>query len=162
MDCPSCGAPLRLTENDDSLRCAYCRVVYAPPRTEDGIRVLGEASSLACPVCAAPLQQAALAGHRIQYCTRCQGMLVPMDVFMALLDEMRSGRAGAGSIQPPPDRHGLERRIDCPQCHQRMDTHFYEGPGNIIIDDCSRCFLNWLDQGELRRAVRAPGRDYAA
>jgi Zn-finger nucleic acid-binding protein len=41
-----------------------------------------------------------------------------------------------------------------------MDTHFYEGPGNIIIDDCSRCFLNWLDQGELMRVVHAPDHVY--
>ena len=161
MDCPNCGAPLRLTESDDSLRCEYCRSVYTPPKDDNGVRVLGEASALACPVCRVALVQAALAGHRILYCTQCQGMLVSMDHFVALLEELRAQRAGHGSIQPAADRKALERRIDCPQCHQRMDTHFYEGPGNIIIDDCSRCRLDWLDQGELMRAVRAPGRDYA-
>jgi len=40
-----------------------------------------------------------------------------------------------------------------------MDTHYYAGPGNVIIDDCSQCFLNWLDHGELMRVVRAP--DYS-
>ena len=37
-----------------------------------------------------------------------------------------------------------------------MDTHFYNGPGNVIIDDCDQCELNWLDHGELMRIVRAP------
>jgi Zn-finger nucleic acid-binding protein len=38
-----------------------------------------------------------------------------------------------------------------------MDTHFYGGPGNIIIDDCDRCSLNWLDAGELMRIALAAG-----
>jgi Zn-finger nucleic acid-binding protein len=37
-----------------------------------------------------------------------------------------------------------------------MDTHYYGGSGNVIIDDCSRCELNWLDSGELTHIVRAP------
>ena len=160
MTCPSCGAPLRLTENDDSLRCEYCRSVYTPQPNDDGVRVLGEASEQACPVCAVPLQQAALAGHRILYCTKCQGLLVPMNDFVALIEELRSTRPAAGSIQPAVDRKGLERRLNCPQCHRPMDTHFYEGPGNIVIDDCSRCFLNWLDKGELTKVVRAPDHLY--
>jgi Zn-finger nucleic acid-binding protein len=38
-----------------------------------------------------------------------------------------------------------------------MDTHYYAGPGNIVIDDCSGCRLNWLDYGELARIIHAPG-----
>ena len=38
-----------------------------------------------------------------------------------------------------------------------MDTHFYGGPaGNVVIDDCAACELNWLDKVELTRIVRAP------
>ncbi len=36
-----------------------------------------------------------------------------------------------------------------------MDTHYYEGGGNVVIDDCSRCELNWLDSGELLIIGRA-------
>jgi hypothetical protein len=32
-----------------------------------------------------------------------------------------------------------------------MDTHPYGGPGNVIIDNCERCELNWLDYGELAK-----------
>jgi Zn-finger nucleic acid-binding protein len=108
-----------------------------------------------------PLEQAALAGHRILYCTRCQGILVPMNEFVALIEELRSRHAGAESIQAPADRTALERHVSCPKCHAQMDTHFYEGPGNVIIDDCSRCFLNWLDKGELMKIVHAPDHLYA-
>jgi Transcription factor zinc-finger len=107
-----------------------------------------------------PLQRAALAGRRIKLCTQRQGMLVSMDDFVAVLEELRSQRSGYGSLQPAPGRQALQRRIDCPRCHQPMDTHFYEGPGNIIIDDCSRCSINWLDKGELMQVVRAPDHNY--
>jgi Zn-finger nucleic acid-binding protein len=40
-----------------------------------------------------------------------------------------------------------------------MDVHPYGGPGNIVIDNCPHCRLNWLDSGEFFRVVRAPGKD---
>jgi len=40
-----------------------------------------------------------------------------------------------------------------------MITDWYYGPGNIIIDTCEACGIVWLDAGELRRAVDAPGPD---
>ena len=160
MNCPSCGAPLHLTENEESFRCEYCGSLYTPPQNDDGVRVLGEESKLACPVCGIPLEQAALGTHRVLSCTKCQGMLVSMNDFVALIEELRAAHSGRGSVQPAVDRKVLERHIDCPQCHQGMDTHFYEGPGNIVIDDCSQCFLNWLDQGELMRVVHAPDHLY--
>ncbi|HLK48126.1 MAG TPA: zf-TFIIB domain-containing protein [Bryobacteraceae bacterium] len=161
MNCPNCGAPMRPAETEDSLCCEYCRSIYTPEENEEGVRLLGEDSPLHCPVCAAPLQEAALASHRIRYCSRCEGMLVKMDDFVGLISELRAGHSAAGNVQSAADRRGLERHIQCPQCNQPMDTHFYEGPGNIIIDDCSHCFLNWLDKGELMRIVHAPDHLYA-
>jgi Zn-finger nucleic acid-binding protein len=146
---------MRLAVDDDCWRCDYCKSVFFPEKNDDGVSVLGVASDMACPICVIPLQDAALAKLRILYCTRCRGMLVSMDVFMPLVEELRAGLAGT-LIAHTPDPHDLERKIDCPRCHQRMDTHFYAGPGNVIIDDCSQCLLNWLDHGELMRVVRAP------
>ena len=88
-------------------------------------------------------------------------MLLSMNDFVALIQELRSEHSGFGNIQPAADPTGLERQINCPQCHRRMDTHFYEGPGNIVIDDCSSCSLNWLDKGELARVIHAPDHSYA-
>lgn len=161
MTCPNCGAPLRVTEHDDSFRCEYCRSVYTPQENDEGVRFLGEASALKCPVCAVPLEQAALGGHRILSCRRCQGLLVGMEEFVALVGELRAEHSGPGSVQFPPNRDALSRQINCPKCQQRMDTHFYEGPGNIIIDACSYCQLDWLDKGELLRVVHAPDHSYA-
>jgi Zn-finger nucleic acid-binding protein len=155
MNCQSCGAVMRLAVDDDCWRCDYCKSVFFPEKNDEGVSVLGVASDMACPICAIPLQDAALAKLRILYCTRCRGMLVSMDVFMPLVEELRAGQPGT-LIAHTPDLHDLGRKIDCPHCHQRMDTHFYAGPGNVITDDCSQCLLNWLDHGELMRVVRAP------
>ena len=40
-----------------------------------------------------------------------------------------------------------------------MSTHPYFGPGNVVIDNCEACELVWLDFGELKQIVNAPGKD---
>jgi Zn-finger nucleic acid-binding protein len=150
---------MRLEAGKESLNCEYCGNVYFPQKNEDGVRVLGEPSELACPVCAVPLLAAAFNGQRLLYCNRCRGMLIQMDVFVTLLHNLHAHGEGAAVVLPPPDPKGLERQTDCPQCHHRMDTHFYAGPGNVIIDDCSQCHLNWLDYGELTRILDATERE---
>lgn len=149
---------MRLDSDDDHFRCEFCNSVFFPAKDDDGVSVLTEATGEQCPVCAVALMHAALAKVRIRYCTRCRGMLIPMSVFLALVEELRGGSQGT-LIAPTPDQHDLARKINCPHCRQRMETHFYNGPGNVIIDDCETCQLNWLDHGELMRIVRAP--DYS-
>ena len=158
MNCPSCGAAMRLNSDADHFECEYCKSLFFPSKNDEGVSVLAVASGESCPVCAEPLMHAAIAKIRIRYCTRCRGMLIPMGVFIALVEELRAGDPGT-LIAPTPDRHDLQRRINCPHCHHQMDTHFYNGPGNVIIDDCDTCELNWLHHGELMRIVRAP--DYS-
>ena len=160
MNCPSCGAPLRLEGHEEGLACDYCKSIYYPEKNAEGVRVLNDTADESCPVCAIPLRHALLARERIRYCTRCHGMLIPMEVFVGLVQELKAN--GNGPVIPqPPNPHELDRHIQCPRCHHPMDTHYYGGPGNIVIDDCSRCYLNWLDDGELMRIVRAPDRTYS-
>src|SRR5271166_6012475 len=144
MTCPNCGAPMRLDPDKDYLICDYCGNVHFPDANSDGVRVLGEPSPLACPVCAIPLIHAAVGGHRIEYCVRCRGMLVTMAEFSPLIQALRSRREADPNIPGSLDWKGLQRHIRCPRCANEMDTHPYGGPGNIVIDDCERCALNWL------------------
>jgi len=160
MNCPSCGAPMRLEEDQDSFHCEYCKNIFFPEKNEEGVRVLGEPSGLNCPVCSTGLVHAAIGGGRILYCTGCRGMLIRMDIFPGLIQAAQAHREGPAIIPHRPDPNGLRRHIKCPQCHASMNTHFYAGPGNIIIDSCSDCYLDWLDDGELMRIVRAPDRVY--
>ena len=156
MNCPSCGAPLPLDPDEASLTCAYCKSIYFGQQDEEGVRVLDQAEGESCPVCQVPLMHAALRQERLRYCTRCRGMLIPMAAFLALVEELRAG--SEGHLPPrPADPKELARMLDCPACHRPMETHFYGGPGNVVISDCSPCCLNWLDHGKLMRIVRAPG-----
>jgi|ERR1051326_4536399 Zn-finger nucleic acid-binding protein len=160
ISCPNCGAPIALSDREDAPVCDYCKQVFAPEENEEGVRVLGEASTLACPVCAIPLVHAAIAHHRILYCNQCHGTLIAMDGLGPLVSDLRARRRRGDEIPRPPDARELQRHIECPQCHQTMDTHFYGGPGNVVIDDCPRCDLDWLDAGELRTITRAPDHSY--
>jgi len=156
MNCPSCGAPMRLDPGADSLTCEYCHSIYFPEKNDDGVRVLEPAADgETCPVCAVPLMEASLQGARLRTCTRCRGLLIPMDAFASLVDALRTEGDGTVRVQPP-DRSELERHLHCPHCHGDMDTHFYAGPGNVIVSDCERCLLVWLDHGKLERIAHAP------
>lgn len=158
MNCPNCGAPLPAEPTGDALPCAYCGSVYLPDAGDDGVRVLDESPAEPCPVCAVPLRHATLAGVALRYCTRCRGLLIPMDAFEPLLSAV-AAQPGPAQLPQRADPRQLDRRLLCPHCHQPMDTHFYAGPGNVILSDCERCQLNWLDHGKLQRLARATATD---
>ena len=155
MNCPSCGAPMRLKADMESFTCDYCKRVVLPEKNDDGVRVLGDPSGQDCPLCNIPLVHAVLAKNPIIYCTGCKGILIQMAMLEGLIEELRDER-GAGAAQAAPDKEDLRRKINCPQCHHPMDAHFYAGPGNVVIDSCEDCSLIWLDSGELMRIVHAP------
>jgi Zn-finger nucleic acid-binding protein len=145
---------MRLESGAESLTCDYCGSLVFPGKNDDGVRVLGQPTDEMCPVCRIGLVDASFANARIRYCTRCHGMLINMDVFADLVQSLRRGNDG-GMIPQPPDRSELRRRLTCPRCHQAMDTHFYAGPGNVILSDCERCSLDWLNYGKLMRIAHA-------
>jgi hypothetical protein len=82
-------------------------------------------------------------------------MLIQMEVFADLVQTLRQGPEG-GSAPQAPDRSELQRRLACPHCRKAMETHFYAGPGNVILSDCERCSLDWVDHGKLMRIAHAP------
>ena len=152
---------MQLKEGAEFLNCEFCGTLYFPEPNADGVRVLGEPATEDCPVCALPLAHASVAGLRIRYCGNCRGMLFAMETFVAAIQVLRARREGSADTARQPDWKALERHLLCPQCRQDMDTHPYGGPGNIILDSCERCEVDWLDYGELERIVRAPDRQYS-
>ena len=152
---------MRLDPDKEYLACAYCGNVHVPDVNTEGIRVLDEPADLACPVCSIPLVHAAAASQRILYCNRCRGMLIGMNVFMTVVHDLRSRRQSAAEGLRPPHGNELDRQLQCPKCHESMDTHIYGGAGNVVIDTCEDCEVNWLDFGELDRIVRSHDREFA-
>lgn len=150
---------MKLKQDMDSFKCEYCQSVYFPEKDDDGVRVLADqADNLiqTCPVCNIPLKLAAIDKFRILYCSTCHGMLIPMGEFQVLIDDLQAMQHDT-MVQTAVDSSDLRRTIHCPHCHHAMDAHLYGGPGNVVIDSCDSCELNWLDHGELMRIVRAPG-----
>ena len=78
-----------------------------------------------------------------------------MPALEPVIEQLRSDDHSP-AVQTPPDQGDLKRVIQCPRCNRRMDTHFYAGPGNVIVDTCDNCHLIWLDRGELTRIAHAP------
>jgi Zn-finger nucleic acid-binding protein len=157
MTCPECGAPLRLDADKEYLACDYCGSIHVPEPDGDGVRDLEEPTGRLCPVCREPLVHASTGGFRIEFCRQCRGLLVSAAELLPLIESLRVSYDGPPSPPHALPTADLERRIDCPSCGARMDTHPYAGPGNIVIDNCPACELNWLDHAELRRVVRAAG-----
>src|ERR1035438_1491372 len=160
MTCPGCGAPMKLEAGKDFLACEYCGTTHFPDPNPDGVRVLDVPSKQQCPRCSVALVEASVVNERLLYCKNCHGLLIDMEVFMAVIEERRSHVSSSEYAAKQPDWSGLDQRTNCPACGRQMETHPYMGPGNVIIDTCESCSLNWLDYGELQRIVRAPDATY--
>jgi LSD1 subclass zinc finger protein len=161
MNCENCGAPLVLVDGRDHFRCGHCETLRfaAPPADSiDRVTLLGRADERACPVCATPLEHAALDGARVLCCATCRGVLAESDVFAHINRRRRAEYDRADAAPRPLDREQLHRELHCPRCTQRMETHPYYGPGSVVIDSCARCRLVWVDYGELAAIESAPGK----
>jgi membrane protease subunit (stomatin/prohibitin family)/Zn-finger nucleic acid-binding protein len=159
MSCSCCSAPMR-TDNG-IFKCDHCHNVVVPEAGNDGVSATTESEGSACPVCSIPLMQATIGSASLLYCTRCDGMLVAMGQFETLIAASRALPGGPIPLQPanPADR---QHRFACPQCRRPMQAHCYGDAGNVVIDTCERCSLNWLDHNKLARIAHAPAFHLAA
>ena len=82
-------------------------------------------------------------------------MLIDMNRFATVIDAARALEVRSRAMTPRRQNPG-DRILSCPRCRQPMIGHLYGGPGNVAIDTCERCQVNWLDAGELRRIAGAP------
>lgn len=147
---------MHLAAGSDYMQCEFCKNIHIADPDDEGVRVTEEHSGTACPICNLPLWNATLMGIRLQSCRKCRGMLIPMETFLDLIEQLRSKQGDAVATPTRAASDELRRKINCPRCHHPMDAHFYLGGGSVVIDGCDDCCLNWLDHGELMRIVRAP------
>lgn len=159
MNCGNCGAPLQVVPERDYLACEFCGSFFFPKASRDGVKVLGEEAKVDCPVCEVPLVTASVAEMATLTCPRCRGVLCRMKDFGFVVQYLRRSAEGPEYRPQPLDRSQLARNIRCPQCREKMDTHTYYGPGNVVVDNCMGCGLIWLDAGELYRITHANGPD---
>ena len=165
MNCPNCGAPMALVRNRPAWTCSHCNTtVRMDTGLGDGVHVnAGVPSAYECPVCHRPMVAATLAEeHRIDACTGCEGLLLPLPLFATTITEKRQLALTPAVTPAPASPRELRRPLDCPNCGEKMITDWYYGPGNTVIDRCEACALVWLDGGELQRVIDAPGPDRLA
>ena len=156
-DCRNCGAVMRIIRDKGISICDHCGHQQETPAVMEELELLGESSSL-CPVCATPLSRGRLHGQPVLSCARCSGLLIEMNLFTTIIEAVRAYDVGSFRAALPPREKPGERTLKCPNCGQALISHQYAGPGNVVLDTCSRCLLNWLDQGELRRIALGPDR----
>lgn len=159
MNCNNCGAPMKLLLERQHFYCEYCTSIVFPSENQDGIRVLEEASDTQCPVCEIPLVYGFIDKIQTLYCQKCQGMLINQDIIIMVINYLRAGSTLQFIPPPPVNLKELDRTLNCPDCGQPMSTHLYGGPGNLVVDNCIHCNLLWLDNKELDRVIRSPGRE---
>ncbi len=159
MNCRNCGARMRFIWDRDYFLCEYCKTYDFPEEGPDSFRIIDERSGLHCPACAAELQIASLLKMRVLHCGSCRGFLMKQDRFRILVSNLRASATDPPVVPGPVDRNELLRQVRCPHCHQDMETHVYGGPGNVVVDNCPRCTVIWIDYGELKKISDAPGRD---
>lgn len=159
MNCTNCGAHLVLVWEKEFFLCEYCKTLHFPDANKDYIRSLELPTEFLCPICNKPLVEALLDRTHALHCTECKGILVDTFSFFPTILFIR-GRNNGPELPPHPlSENELKRNLFCPKCKQKMDTHPYAGPGNIVIDTCNTCSLNWLDYGEFYRIVNASDRN---
>lgn len=142
--------------------CRYCGSYHFPETAPDqGVKVLADTSNLrGCPACSAPLATAQIDGaHAAHYCRSCRGVLLARGSFAEVVRLRRAWATDPPAPPTPLNREELERRLNCPVCAAEMNTYPYHGPGSIVMDACERCHVIWLDFGELKQIVDAPGSD---
>ena len=160
MNCKNCGAALTPIPERHYMYCDHCSTFYFPTDlagSDDRITPLGESVPLHCPVCDLELFLGVVENESVYYCEKCRGFLVKCDDFAAIVRKRRARRMGIEGAATPLNPEELQRHIQCPVCHRRMDVHPHYGPGPVVIDSCSYCQVVWLDQGELAAIERAPG-----
>jgi Zn-finger nucleic acid-binding protein len=153
-NCVNCGAPVS-GDARGMLICGHCGTPQEPPATIEYLELEAETTTR-CPVCSSLLRRARLEGYPLLYCAQCSGMLLGMDRFSEMVAAARFRERRSTPVVLPRRQTVDQRRLTCPECGRPMRAHIYAGPGNVVIDTCERCELNWLDGGELRRIAAAP------
>jgi Zn-finger nucleic acid-binding protein len=159
MNCGNCGAPMVFVWDRDHFFCEYCKTYEFLAGAPADIKVVDEKSGVVCPLCNTEMQVASMMRARVLQCANCRGILIGQERFLGIVTALRTASTEPPFIPGPPNPEELRRKIFCPLCRNLMDTHPYGGPGNIVVDNCEKCQVLWLDFGELKKVIHAPGRD---
>jgi len=152
---------MSLVHGQSHHHCLTCNVFEFPTALEsDEIPIKAEetVTDFQCPKCVIPLRVGLIyEGMQVCFCDNCRGFVIPSQSLGTLVNELRRDYQGEDDKPVPIDPSELDKFDNCPACLERMDSHPYYGPGNLVLNTGNACKLAWLDHGELAKIVRAPG-----
>ena len=134
------------------------------PNKLDTVTLGEKQTDFCCPKCGQDthLHVGHLSATQVCLCPQCRGFVIDRASLGELVEILRGIYKGEDDKPSIPNTAQLDQHSNCPACFGRMETFHYCGPGNVIIDSCNGCELLWLDNGELGKMIRAPGkRDYS-
>ncbi len=160
MNCPNCGAPMRLVAKRNYFVCDFCTTFKFPEKKKTGsdrVQTIGVKSETLCPICEMDLTEALIERYPVLHCEKCRGVLATNDEFLKIVRKIRSESKDVQRDHVAINPTELKRQVGCPRCSKTMDVHPYYGPGAVVIDTCPRCQVIWLDHGEISVIETAPG-----
>ena len=161
MNCESCQNPMSQVHGQNHLHCPACNTFqFKSDIRHSQIPILpqGKPTEFQCPKCVLPLEVGLIHENmQVCFCNNCRGFVTPNESLGFLINDLRSAYTGPDDLPVPIDPNELDVFPNCPACWEKMDSHPYYGPGNVVLNTCGHCQLAWLDHGELDKIVRAPG-----
>src|SRR5262245_50848596 len=135
-NCTNCGAALTAVAARNYLYCEHCSSFYfLEPFEASADRVLRmhAVHDTRCPVCEVNLELGSMERREVLFCERCRGILLRCFDFSEIV-QLRRMREANTAPPTPLDPEELKRRIKCPVCQGKMETHPFCGPGAVVID----------------------------
>ncbi len=161
MNCLSCDGVLEEVYGQSHHCCRSCNVYQFPNGLDEGLGPItscGQTTSFLCPKCEVCLEVGSITDSvQVCFCNNCRGFVTSSQSLGQLIAQMRSAYQGPDDRPQPLNPQELGIYDACPACREKMDSHPYYGPGNLVLNTCNRCQLAWLDHGELAKIIRAPG-----
>ena len=152
---------MKQVHGQSHFRCDDCNTFHFPTEINKSlvpIEPQGKVTEFQCPKCQLSLEVGLI--HQTTetcFCSNCRGFVLPSPALGDLISDLRARYQGPDDQPQPIDPNELDIFDDCPACLEKMESHPYYGPGNVVLDTCPHCQIAWLDHGELAKIVRAPG-----
>jgi len=155
MKCKFCAAPLP----KQGLKCSYCNKLNSlNQRLLKKIEIVTEQNFHLCPCCNIALESIKNETFSLEYCSKCDGVLIDEDEFEMLIEYKvnplhKFNPHYLRFIQDHPrDNRKKSQFQNCPICNNLMGVINYKKQSGIILDICEEHGI-WLDGGELRQIM---------
>ena len=155
MKCKFCSAPLP----KQGLICNYCQTLNPlNQKLLEKLEIVTNQNSHLCPCCNIALENIRSKIFSLEYCSKCDGILIDEDEFEKLIEYKVNP---LNQLNPyylrfiqdhPRDNRKKSQFHNCPICNEKMNIINYKKISGVLLDMCEEHGI-WLDGGELRQII---------